>query len=406
MKKVKEFLQKGNIIMIALIVAIVSIIGIESYKVTHIELKTQEASVSTIYDKIDTTALVIREEQVIDNSSSNVVVPCLEEGDKVNVGGNVAMRFSDSQSATEYSKYLELTKQLAYYTNLQSQTVGHATDLERVDSDIDQKVLDYAYSLSQNNSEEATSNLNSVLVRRQMMIGEKVDLASKINAINEKMNTSVQPNSFITTDKSGIYSGYTDGFENLVDFSKVETTSLKQFDTYMKNVSKKKDTSNNLGKLVNGYQWYMLAKVKTKDTKGLDVGDFVQVVLKDSSNAILKMEIISGTDTSADKKETLLVLKCNEMDTSLSQLRCEQIEIRKAEYEGFKVPFEAVHVVDNKKGVYVLIASEVKFREVEVVYSDDEFVWIKYDSENSKALHLYDKIIIQGKDLQDGKVYT
>ncbi len=56
--------------------------------------------------------------------------------------------------------------------------------------------------------------------------------------------------------------------------------------------------------------------------------------------------------------------------------------------------------------MYVLIASQVKFREVNVIYSDDDYVLAEYDESNTDSIHLYDKIITQGKDLKDGKVYT
>ena len=60
----------------------------------------------------------------------------------------------------------------------------------------------------------------------------------------------------------------------------------------------------------------------------------------------------------------------------------------------------------SRKGVYVLIASQVKFREAEVIYNTDDYALVKYDTENEDAIHLYDKIITQGKDLENGKVYT
>ena len=40
------------------------------------------------------------------------------------------------------------------------------------------------------------------------------------------------------------------------------------------------------------------------------------------------------------------------------------------------------------------------------IYSDDDYVLAEYDESNTNSIHLYDKIITQGKDLKDGKVYT
>ncbi|MCI6353778.1 HlyD family efflux transporter periplasmic adaptor subunit, partial [Eubacterium coprostanoligenes] len=135
-------------------------------------------------------------------------------------------------------------------------------------------------------------------------------------------------------------------------------------------------------------------------------GDYVNIVLKDDTSKSFKAEIVNGAEIALGQKETLLVLKLNEMDADIAKLRKAEIEIRRNNYEGIKVPSEALHVLDGKKGVYVLIASQVKFREVNVIYSDDDYVLAEYDESNEKSIHLYDKIITQGKDLKDGKVYT
>ena len=101
-----------------------------------------------------------------------------------------------------------------------------------------------------------------------------------------------------------------------------------------------------------------------------------------------------------------MVLQCSEMNAELAAVRTTDIEIRYDSYEGIKAPTSAVHVVDDKKGVYVLISSQVKFREADIIYSTDDFVLLSYDADNQNGIRIYDKIITQGKDLEDGKVYT
>lgn len=406
--KLKDLFQRSNALLLVPIVIIVGIIGYDVYSVSHVELKTKTATLSTVYDKVECDALIIRDEQVIANPSG-VTVPCVEDGDKVNAGGNIAVTFSSNEGATAYSKYNELKTQLAYYETLDAQSVGHAASLEKLNDDIGQKVLDYSYSLDKGNTEECASNLNSVLIRRQNLIGNKVDLTSHIQDLRlkaEEYASLATVQSYVSTKNSGVFSSYTDGYEGIIDYQNVETTTLDQFKSVTKNIQKDNDTTNNLGKLVTSYYWYILTVVDTDSIKDLKDGKSIDVSLSNDSTVSFRAEIVSGTEFSLGQKETLLVLKCNEMDSRLANLRYEKIELRKGTEDGIKVPFEAVHVVDGKKGVYVLIASEVKFREVDVIYSDDDYVLVKYDPANTKGIHLYDKIITQGKDLEDGKVYT
>lgn len=409
MKKQSYNVNKSNVLIISVIVLIVLFVVIQFYKVTHIELKTQTATISTVYDKVSSEALFIRDESVVEKSPSGVTVACFQDGDKINVKGNVAMQFSSSKAAANYSKYAELTKQIKYYQTLEAQTVGQSADLETINEDIEQKVINYADGLAKNQIGDTAEDLDSVLVRRQLIIGEDVNLLSIIENLRDQRNnyqSYSKPDRYIKTDKSGVFSSYTDGYENLIDYSKAEETTIDGFKSALKTVDKAQNVSNNIGKLVTSYTWYVQTLVSADTVKNLENGDYVNIVLKDDTSKSFKAEIVNGAEIALGQKETLLVLKLNEMDADIAKLRKAEIEIRRNTYEGIKVPSEALHVLDGKKGVYVLIASQVKFREVNVIYSDDDYVLAEYDESNEKSIHLYDKIITQGKDLKDGKVYT
>ncbi|WP_294799968.1 HlyD family efflux transporter periplasmic adaptor subunit [uncultured Eubacterium sp.] len=409
MKKQNFTANKGNWLIISVVVLIVLFVVIQFYKVTHIELKTQTATVSTVYDKASSEALFIRDESVVEKAATGVTVPCFEDGDKINVKGNVAMQFSSSKAAANYSKYTDLTNQIKYYQTLEAQTVGQSANLETINEDIEQKVINYADGLCRNKIGDTAQELDSVLVRRQLIIGEDVDLLSIIENLRDKRNSYSsfsKPDKYIKTDESGVFSSYTDGYENIIDFDKAEETSVKEFKSALSAVDKSKDVADNVGKIVTSYTWYVQTLVSTDTVKNLENGDYVNIVLKDDSSKEFKAEIVSGADVSLGQKETLLVLKLNEMDADIAKLRKAEIEIRRNKYEGIKIPSEALHVVDGKKGVYVLIASQIKFREVNIIYSDDDYVLAEYDESNTNSIHLYDKIITQGKDLKDGKVYT
>ena len=409
MKKQNFTANKGNWLIISVVVLIVLFVVIQFYKVTHIELKTQTATVCTVYDKASSEALFIRDESVVEKAATGVTVPCFEDGDKINVKGNVAMQFSSSKAAANYSKYTDLTNQIKYYQTLEAQTVGQSANLETINEDIEQKVINYADGLCRNKIGGTAQELDSVLVRRQLIIGEDVDLLSIIENLRDKRNSYSsfsKPDKYIKTDESGVFSSYTDGYENIIDFDKAEETSVKEFKSALNAVDKSKDVADNVGKLVTSYTWYVQTLVSTDTVKNLENGDYVNIVLKDDSSKEFKAEIVSGADVSLGQKETLLVLKLNEMDADIAKLRKAEIEIRRNKYEGIKIPSEALHVVNGKKGVYVLIASQIKFREVNIIYSDDDYVLAEYDESNTNSIHLYDKIITQGKDLKDGKVYT
>ncbi len=405
--------ERLNNISIAIAIALIfAYIAFEVYSVSHIEVKTETALISTVYEKIDAKALVIRDEQPVNKASGGITVPCFNDGDKINVGGNVAMRFSNQEAATNYSKYAEIQQSLAYYENLESQTLGQVASVESIDSELESDINTYIRNIALRNTEglsEAGEKVNDGLVRRQMIIGEKVDLLSIIQDLRQQAQqyaSNAKPDSFITTDVSGVFSSYTDGYENVVPYDKVKELTLEQVQTTLDKIEKEKKTTDYLGKLVTSYEWYMACIIDANDAKTLKNGGRVQLSLKDSNDTVLTADVVSGADIPHGEKQSLLILRCNDMNSSLASLRSEDIELRIKSYEGIKVPLSAIHVNEKgEKGVYALVASQVYFRKAEVLYTTDEFAILEFDQGKADGIRLYDKIITQGKELKEGKVY-
>ncbi len=408
MKGIKD---KNGIAMFVVIVLIFVYIGYQCYTVTHIGLQTQTAVTTTVYESIDAQALIIRDEHAIEKNGSAITVPSLNDGDKINTGGTVAYTFDSSESANSYARYNEIMEQLEYYDSLESQTVGQAANVESINKQIDINVDNYIRSLYNNeNVDDASQQINGALVQRQLIIGEKVDFSSITQELRkeaESYASATKTAGFVTTDKSGVFSSYTDGYENIVPYDKACDQTIDSIKEAIGKVDKSADKkTNNIGKLITSYNWYIEMVVPAEKVVSLSNGEYVAISLKNNGARTLNAKIVDGAEPDMGVKETLLVLQCNDMNADLASLRVEQIEIRCKKYEGVKVPMEALHVVDGKKGVFALISSQVRFRTADVIYSDDDWVLLSYDKESKDGIRLYDKIIIQGKDLEDGKVYT
>ncbi len=428
MKKV----NKSDLLISVVAVALAFIIFFQVYSVTNVKLITQTAQTTTVYETISTSALVIRDETVIENSSSGVIVPCLSDGDKAKVNSNVAMIFKDSDSANNYDKYSEIQQEIEYYTSLESQSVGQITNVDSINDQIYDNIDEYIRLINSNdlsNVSDYAGSVNDSIIRRQILIGESVDLTSVIQELRQESETyasNLTPSSYITTENSGIYSSYTDGFESIIDFSTVEELTIDEVNSAIETVNTTDAQSvSSVGKLVTSYTWYFVCVVDAESVASLDDGDKIDVVLDDNYDMVLTMKIVSGAEPDLNQDQTVLILKSTALNSSTVNFRLEDIKIRLNEYTGIKVPSSAVHVIENEdydemdvdedgnpteskyiKGVYVLISSQVKFREATILYSQDDYVIMSYKTSDSDGIHLYDKIITQGKDLEDGKVYT
>lgn len=407
-----KYISKDVIVIAVVLIAIAAYIIAECYSATHVDIQTVTAVKSTVYQTLDKKALVIRDEHTVEGNSSGVTVACVNDGEKVKVGGNIAMVFSNSDNAKSYSSALDLQSRLDYYINLESKSAGTATDVEQIDSDVINDVNDYIRSSSSNNFsavQSAALDLNDKLTRRQMIIGEDIDFSTVKQGLEQKLNAinleSCKPTGYVSTKESGIFSSYSDGCETAFDYKNIDKLDVNTLDKYIAQAKKAKKTDS-LGKLITDYEWYFACKVSADEVKGIENGDILNVALKDSDK-VIECEVVSGATLDLGDKEAVLILRSSEMDSELASMRLENIEIRFNEYTGFKVPSSAIHINDKgEKTVYALVANQVESRTGKVIYSTKDYVVFEYTPEDENSIRLYDQIITQGKDLHDGKVYT
>lgn len=416
LNKNPDKIRKDVVAIILAFVVIAGYIFYECYNATNVEVETITAVTSTVYESVDAKAIVIRDEQLIKNVSGGVTVPCVSDGEKVKLGGNIAMTFATEENAKSYTHSLDLHSQLDYYLELESKSAGMATDVESIDKDILRDVNDYILAANSNDIDKLRDygyELNDKFTRRQMIIGEEIDfsavkenLQSQINAINLD---ACNPTGYVSTDKSGIFSSYVDGLENSFDYENVKELDVNKLKGYIEmaeSADNSINTSDYMGKIITAYKWYMCCVVSADDVKGVSDGDTLIVALK-NSDKVLRCKVESGASVSLGQEETVLVLSCSEMDGAITSMRVENIEIRYNSYKGFKVPSSAIHVdSDGNKCVYALVANKVSVRHSEIIYSTKDYAVFAYDSQDSDSIRFYDQIITKGKDLHDGKIYT
>ncbi|MDE5984983.1 MAG: hypothetical protein K2H13_07005 [Eubacterium sp.] len=415
-EKVNKNPSKTHGDIFAIIVVLLIIAGYvfyQCYDATHIDVETITAVTSTVYDTIETKALVVRDESVLNSNAGGVTVACVDDGEKVKLGGNVAMTFTSEENAKSYSTSLDLHSQLDYYIDIESKSAGIATDVESIDKDILSDVNLYIRTVNSNSLDtlsDCTDDLNDKLTRRQIIIGKNVDFTQVKADIETQLNSinidACKPTGYVTADRSGIFSSYTDGLENLIDYSKVSELDVAALQGYIETASQLQNNTESLGKMITSYAWYFCCVVSSNDVKGINDGDTLNVAVKDTDE-VYRCRIISGAQPNLGQEQTVLILQCSAMNSQITSMRLENIEIRFNEYTGFKVPASAVHVDDEgNKCVYALISNQVAERRSEIIYSTEDYVVFKNDAENSNSIRFYDQIITKGKDLHDGKVYS
>lgn len=194
----------------------------------------------------------------------------------------------------------------------------------------------------------------------------------------------------------------------------------------LENVKQTKVSDNVAGKVVSGLKWYVACKVTADEATRLSLWDGSATVLFSDASSESIPAVIKRIYQKTKNSDALLILECDYMNPDLAQARQEPIEIGLGTYTGLRISKKAIHddyvtkttydENDNKhteqvkvQGVYVLHGSEVRFRQISILYADDDYVICDPDPDskelvNGTTVELYDRVILEGDDLYDGKV--
>lgn len=390
---------------------------------------TENAVQATVKDKIYTNAFIIRDETVINNDTSGVLSYSLNDGDQINVNGELAKVYSNDSDAAAQIKADALEENMVSLKNLQNSSVTKSIGIDTINNDINNNIITF---LSDINTEDIVSvdddisNLLSSINQSQVYTGKIANFNSEISElqseINELRNSSGESIGTIKTDKAGYFSSHCDGYENSIKYSDIDRIKLAD----LQNVSKNDVPENTAGKIISGLNWYIACEVSSDEATNLSLWDSnVTVLFSDASTETIPASIYRIHQTSPNSN-ALVILRCDYMDEGLIDARQEPIEIGLGTYTGLRISKRAIHddIVtkteydDNDKkhteekkvqGVYVLYGSEVQFKQISIIYSDDDYVICDPDPDdevlfNGETVSLYDQVIIKGDDLYDGKV--
>ncbi|MDD6717717.1 MAG: HlyD family efflux transporter periplasmic adaptor subunit, partial [bacterium] len=66
----------------------------------------------------------------------------------------------------------------------------------------------------------------------------------------------------------------------------------------------------------------------------------------------------------------------------------------------------ALHIKDGAKGVYVKYGDLQRFRRITILYEDENYILVPKDGAlgTENEVRLYDEVIVEGTNLQDGKL--
>lgn len=393
------------------VVVVVCFFAAELYGLTAQSYNTETAYVQTVLETVDAEMFVIRDETLLTASGSGVTVQLAENGERVSKGSSIVASFSDEATAKNYVEARSLRKKLEVYKSIDSQLELDNVDMKKLSAEIDNEfmaIIDAAYDGNYSDVEDSKLVLNEKISRRQVSLGKTVDCKAKIAELTSQLTaleSSAKVSSVISAQSAGYFVGEADGYENVLTVADIENLSPAMLKKALE-AEKSAISASTVGKIINGYNWYVATVIDTGKVVGFEKGKEIKLILGGADAQTVTTKIHSVKAVEGNK--SLVVFKCNLMNDELTSLRKVSGKVVINEYTGLKVSKEALRFDSERNaGVYVRRANIVNFRSVNILYTDDKYIVAAYKEGldlKYPHLELYDEVIISGKDLSDGMV--
>lgn len=417
-------------VAIALVLVYIVFLFITTNFLGNDSIVTETAYHSKAYDIVESKAIIARSEEYLQGNTSGVLVYDVSDGGKVTADGVVATAYQSQDDVSALQQIKALDAQIDYLKSLSEVNSSANVGIDTINSQINERLTAVLKSVNArdfSNIRTAEDNLLTSILRKQILTGEQGDLSVKISELTAQRD-SISAGASIGTVKAGS-AGYfvskVDGYEKTFDVTKLDEVTAEDIDNA---AASDINPDDYIGKIINDVNWYLLCPVTQDQATALSHADQnIKIRLPSAVDGEIPAKIAHVNNlTNSDR--AVAVIQCNYMNDALSKLRKENVEIIVNEYEGLKISKSALHddnvtytVTDDAgnettktervQGVYVAYGAELVFKQVAITYAGDEYIICNEEPEpgvllNGTTVSLYDKVVVEGGNLFNGKIIS
>lgn len=428
-KKRKKIIISTICVLISAYIIYVFVNSVFDLKGVETEVATQITATDSLYKD----AIIVRNEKLVKKDTDGIISFSCDDGDKVAKNQKVAEIYSSEDDVLNNNKLQDINSEIKRLKKLNASASNGDVGIDTVSSQINNSVAELNSRIADKNFLDTDSYVDDItylITQRFLVAGKDVDIASRLRDLNaQKDQIKSTANSSIGSVKAsqaGCFVSSADGYESVYKYDDAKSMTITEYNKLLKK-KPKAVSSNTIGKLVVSVNWYVICPISNEEALTLKSTNYdsITVNMPYASTSTIPATIES---INLDKKggDSVLVLKCNYMNSELASVRNENVEICLKTYEGVRVSKDALHTdyvkkisedsngnqkVSKKKvqGVYVLYGNELQFKQVNIIYSGSDFVICDPSSDSSKlyngeTISLYDNIVVKGNDLKDGKI--
>lgn len=394
-----------KILSLAVLVAVVTLLGIEGYRYFHRSVSVSVAYTGQVTDSLSVTGWVVRQETPLPDTSGTLLRQ-VQEGEKVHAGQTVAMAYA-SKSALEVVSRLEDTELKLQQLQFARSSFLDSDAALKVDSDISDSILRLHIATADGDYATATQEMSAMktaVLKRSYSYEslEQIDQAiaqtrSDISTLQNQLSGATS----VKTAVAGVYSGSTDGSEEALTPDFLTDVTPARLDALSTGSAVK-----SAGKIITDNTWYFAANIPAQQARELQVGQ--EVTLRLSKGLQQDTPAYVQSISAEEDGQVAVVLSCTRYISQVTLLRHQQGEILLRAYKGLRVPSAALRMdEDGSLQLFCRLGAYVYSKPVDLVYRGDGFCLVRsaQGAADERILRQGDLVISTARALTDGMIF-
>ena len=388
--------------VLLLILAAVYII-VQLYAILGRTYRTETAIAYTMEDTLELPGIAMFDSAGVPGGGSLGYL--VEDGERVTEGTVLAEVYTDPAQGTRREELDRLDRQIDLLTKSENSVGSDLTLLTTQTQNALYDLLDQLDTAAYTGMRDAIDEFLLAQNRLQVSTGQSGGFDATIAALQAERDAAaaaLQGLAEITADRNGYFIS-TDAAQPLA----LSEEELKNDTPAALNARLQQPLETTgadwAGRIVTGFSWRFYGVCTLAQADRFDGVTRVQIRVPGKQDEALDATVV---EVLPDEESGLakVTLECNTINANVLHFAQEEAEIVLATYEGIRVNKEALHIVDGERGVYVKYGSLQRFRRIEIEFEDESYLLLPADGAVGEAseVRLYDEIIVEGPNLQDG----
>jgi len=389
-----------------LALALVSVyIIVQCFVVFRRSYKTETAIKYTLAESITLDGVVAFDS--VDVAGSGDLGYLVQDGERVTNGTVVAEVYTDDSQGLQRERLDRLERTITLLTKSQNSTGSDLSVLTNQTKQALYNLLDKINTAQYSGITDAEDTFLLAQNRLQVSTGQAAGFADTIAALQveyDSIKAQLDALQTITATTNGYFSSTAASPAIAADRQALDDADPATLQKMLADGFPAAATDR-AGQITTGFSWKFYAVCDLDTAARFDNISSVKISVPGKQNTPLSATV---EEVTLDKDNGLakIVLQCQTINAEVLSFGQETAQIDLKTYEGIRIDKEALHIVDGQRGVYVKYGNLQRFLKITTLYENDSYILIPENGKigTDNEVRLYDEIIVQGTNLQDGKL--